>query len=370
MSILKNTMAEKFSQLPNELIEDTRISAKAFRVAAYLFSRPSGWQVKNADIMNRLGISDEGSLAKYWKELMVAGWVTRQKQAKGDNGKFNGAFDYCLNIAPVIAVDRVLPYPEKTQIRQNPVHSKTPYLNNTNIISNTKYINNTELNVVCEQTTPTPTKTKLQERLNCKNAKHESEVIEIVDYFNQVSGRKAEYQTAGALKWILYWLNEGHSVADFKAVIDYKTAEFRGTENEKYIALDTYCRREKFEDNLSKAKNQTVKAQKTENTLNDIELTQEQAAQYEASKAYILDHYPNLKEVRFFSHREFLLFSTNNNREFLPEFWKNKATERNMRQMKIDAMAKLNNNTFERKAAGSLYEYVKTHIRNELKKDN
>jgi len=225
------------------------------------------------------------------------------------------------------------------------------------------------LNVVCEQTTPTPTQTKLQQRLNCKNAKHEAQVIEIVDYFNQVSGHSAQPHTKGALELILYWLNEGYTILDFKKVIDFKTRLFKEMKKPENIALDTYCRKIHFEDNLEKANAQALSTS-ADQSLNDIELTQEQAAQYEASKAYILDHYPNLKEVRFFSHREFLLFSTNNNREFLPEFWKNKATERNMRQMKIDAMAKLNNNTYERKAAGSLYEYVKTHIRNELKKDN
>lgn len=222
-----------------------------------------------------------------------------------------------------------------------------------------------DLNVVCEQTTLV--QTKLQKRLNCKNAKHEQAVIEIVDYFNLVTGRKAEYQTAGALKYILHWLNEGHSVEEFKAVIDYKTSAFKGTENEKHIALDTYCRFDKFEDNLSKARN--TQPTSADPSLNDCALTTEQAAKYEETKQFIYSHYPNLKDVRFFSHREFLLVQSNDNKEFLPEFWRNKATVRNMQDMKKNTMAKLNTNHFERKAAGSLYDYLKTQIRAELKKD-
>lgn len=225
-----------------------------------------------------------------------------------------------------------------------------------------------KLKVVSLETTLIQEPTALQKRLNCKNGKHEQAVIEIVDYFNQVTGRKAEYQTKGALKYILHWLNEGRKVEDFKIVIDYKTKEFKGTENEKYIALDTYCRFDKFEDTLSKAKNAATISQ--DPSLNDCELTPEQQASYNETKSYILSHYPNLKDIRFFSHREFLQVSTNNTTDFLPALWRNKATVRNMQQMKKSILDKLNTNHFERKAAGSLYDYLKTSIRAELKKDN
>lgn len=224
-----------------------------------------------------------------------------------------------------------------------------------------------KLKVVSVETTPE--NVKLKQRLNCQNGKHESAVIAIVDYFRQSTGREVEYHTKGALKYMLHWLNEGYTVDDFKKVIDYKTRQFKGTENAKFIALDTYCRFDKFEDTLSKAKNEVI-APAQDPTLNDCQLTPEQQEQYNETKKYIYGTYPNLKEIRFFSHREFLLVSTNDNNEFLPTYWRNKATERNMKQHKKNAMDRLNTNHFERKAAGSLYDYLKNFIRAELKKDN
>lgn len=234
------------------------------------------------------------------------------------------------------------------------------------------YIEQTEihiepvLNVVCEQTTIVSP--KLKERLNCKNSKHEAAVVEIVDYFNLVTGRKTEYHSKGQLKYLLHWLNEGYAVDDFKAVIDYKTNIFKGTPNENYIALDTYCRFDKFEENLTKSKN-TPQAT-TDASLADCELSQEQAEQYAKARNYILVNYPNLKDVRFFSHREFLAFSTNDVNDFLPIAWRVKATERKMKDWKLALMDKLNTNVFERKACGSLYGYIKDGIREQLKKEN
>lgn len=188
-------MAEKFSQLPNELIEDTRISAKAFRVAAYLFSRPSGWEVKNADIMKKLSISDEGSLAKYWKELMVAGWVSRQKQAKGEDGKFSGAFDYTLNIAPVLSVCGEKPDTEKIRTPKKPVHGKNPDLNNTDSLSNTDSLNNTDL---AEKSAANESpKTSFDER---------AEKLR-----NKIRENKGEYTNAMLYEFFNYWTEKNEN---------------------------------------------------------------------------------------------------------------------------------------------------------------
>lgn len=364
MSILKNSLRQKFAQIPNELITDTRLSNGAFRVAAYLYSRPDNWTVNNKDVQAQLAIKDVGTVSKYWQELIAAGWVDREER-QGENGKFGG-FNYTLLMSSTVAeIDRN----GKTPLRENPVTVKTrkgetPQHINTEIISNTELGCNTSLQVVCEQTTVISP--KLKERLNCKNSKHEAAVIEIVDHFNQVSGRKTEYYSKGQLKYLLHWLNEGYTVDDFKAVIDYKTQLFNGTPNENYIALDTYCRFDKFEENLTKAKSTAQPT--TDKSLADCELTPEQAEQYEKTRNYILDNYPNLKEVRFFSHREFLAFLTNDTTDFLPIAWRVKATVEKMQRWKLAQMDKLNTNPFERKACGSLYDYIKTGILKELKK--
>jgi hypothetical protein len=141
MPILKNRMAERFSQLPNELIEDCRISARAFRIAAYLFSRPTGWEVHNPQIMKALNIKDPGSLAKYWQELIAAGWLTRERK-RDEAGVYNGGYDYQLHISPLLGEN---PNQEKTLIRKKPYSGKNPdTYNNTDLINKTDFSNKRE----------------------------------------------------------------------------------------------------------------------------------------------------------------------------------------------------------------------------------
>lgn len=132
MSILRNKLKENFSQLPNSLITDARISSGAFRVAAYLFSRPDGWDINNIGIQSSLDIKDRDTLARYWHELMDAGWIGRQRK-QDESGKLLGGFDY-----EIMPEGGNLPKEEKNRMRENTVNGKNPPLTNTYISSNTK----------------------------------------------------------------------------------------------------------------------------------------------------------------------------------------------------------------------------------------
>lgn len=94
MSIIKNNLSDNFTQVPNALITDKRLSSGAKIVAIYLYSKPSGWVVNNKDVMDNTNISKPHTMAKYWKELIDCGWVLRKE--KRSEGKFNGGFDYEL----------------------------------------------------------------------------------------------------------------------------------------------------------------------------------------------------------------------------------------------------------------------------------
>lgn len=105
---------------------------------------------------------------------------------------------------------------------------------------------------------------RLESRLSEKNKKHFDKIIQIVDEFRSITGRDVNYSTKGSLKLILYWLNEGYDVPQFIGVFDYKYRQFKGTENEKYIAIDTFCRIDKFENNLEKARQDWLDRKKKE----------------------------------------------------------------------------------------------------------
>ena len=65
------------------------------------------------------------------------------------------------------------------------------------------------------------------------------EIKEIVDYLNQAAGTNYKSGTGKTVRSIKARLNEGFTVDDFKAVIDKKVSEWRGSDMEKYIRPET-----------------------------------------------------------------------------------------------------------------------------------
>ena len=99
MNTLRNTLREKYSQIPNDLIIDMSISAGAFRVILYLFSKPDNWNVYNKDICKQLEISEQ-TLSKYWKSLLKSRWLRRERLTSKD-GKFTGGYTYQIGDFPI-----------------------------------------------------------------------------------------------------------------------------------------------------------------------------------------------------------------------------------------------------------------------------
>lgn len=91
-------MNNHYSQLPTALTLDTNLSPRAFRVMCYLLSLPKGDIVSNTDVCKKFDICND-SIAKYWKELIKSGWITRYEQRV--NGKFS-SFEYKLNVSEKI----------------------------------------------------------------------------------------------------------------------------------------------------------------------------------------------------------------------------------------------------------------------------
>ena len=135
--IFRNKLKNKFSILPNSAIEDLRLHPIAFRMLAYLFSRPANWEVNNSDISKKIGIKDPKTLAKYWKQLEQTGWILRKKK-KSKDGTFAGGFNYELTESPYYPnMDTVLNRIPST-LGQN------GGLNNTDSNTNTDNSNNTK----------------------------------------------------------------------------------------------------------------------------------------------------------------------------------------------------------------------------------
>lgn len=158
ISTLQNLLTKDFSMIPNRVIIDKRLSDRAKVVFLYLASKQDGWKVYNKDIMNKLNIKTNQTMADVWRCLIDTGWVTR-KQQTGTNGKFSGVYNYILNPFPSSSdIDINLDYSEpdcgKTVIRENrntekPVYGENNKHTNTNTISNTN--SNKEKNIKKEK---------------------------------------------------------------------------------------------------------------------------------------------------------------------------------------------------------------------------
>ena len=140
--ILKN-LTKNFTTIPNELIIDN-LSHGAVRLYCYLASKPENWEVYNSDIKKQLSIGRDG-LAKYWKELINAGWIEKYPE-KDENGKFTGKTILILNNSKHTenAESGETPNSVKDGKRDLAECGETPPLNNTIPINKTDINNKTK----------------------------------------------------------------------------------------------------------------------------------------------------------------------------------------------------------------------------------
>ena len=91
-----------FTQIPNEIIVDTRVSHLAFRIYVYIASEPDGGRPYRNDIKKALGIKDDSTISKALKNLIEFGWIDRRKvtphEAK-EHGGVSGSYIYHIHTA-------------------------------------------------------------------------------------------------------------------------------------------------------------------------------------------------------------------------------------------------------------------------------
>lgn len=81
-------------------------------------------------------------------------------------------------------------------------------------------------------------------------------INEVINYLNKVAG--TEYTpTKANMECIAARFKEGFNLTDFKTVIDNKVADWKGTEQEKYLRPITLFQAKKFENYLHQPKTKT-----------------------------------------------------------------------------------------------------------------
>lgn len=93
MAIFKNCNINNFAMIPNELLDDVRLSWKAKGVLCYLLRLPPDWKVYSEEVAKH---STDGidSLATTINELIEMGYIERVK-LRGSKGRFGG-YEYSV----------------------------------------------------------------------------------------------------------------------------------------------------------------------------------------------------------------------------------------------------------------------------------
>lgn len=160
MTKIINLLRKCFTQTPNAVIIDQALSDGAVRIFLYMSSKPDDWSFNNADIKKQLGIKRDETIAKYFKELISSGWVSRTAKIK--NGRPSGYFDYTIYPEPIIpattknadllkSATTINADTGKPQLPQNSSYSNTEFGNNTKK-NNTPPLNdlNKQSKSICE----------------------------------------------------------------------------------------------------------------------------------------------------------------------------------------------------------------------------
>jgi len=120
-----------FTQIPNAVLVDKNISAKAKGFYCYLFSKPDGWQFYQ-DLVEKELKESYKAFKSGIIELVENGYINRHQH--NQNGKFGGM------IYEFLPVDRkpILPMAQNGEYAKRGQHSNTDYLSNTeyNIYNN------------------------------------------------------------------------------------------------------------------------------------------------------------------------------------------------------------------------------------------
>lgn len=114
---------------------------------------------------------------------------------------------------------------------------------------------NTQVNNQITNKQQTNNKQITTNKKNKKNKKdkkeYHSEVAEVVDYLNMITGRNYSYTSKATTEKISARIREGASVEDMKTVIDKKWEEWRGTDREQYVRPSTLFAPSHFDEYLN-----------------------------------------------------------------------------------------------------------------------
>ena len=136
MTIVRREHRAHFTIVPNAMFTDERLSIEAKGVLGYLLSRPRNWRVRLEHVGRTLKVGRR-KLQRIFRELIGAGYVTRQRQRIADGHRF-GELDYVVRDVPGpthspvdnCPIPRVRKGPAVPRVRKGPAYKEPPRVRN------------------------------------------------------------------------------------------------------------------------------------------------------------------------------------------------------------------------------------------------
>ena len=217
MAILRVNKTQNYTVMSNYHFREKEMTLRAKGLLSLMLSLPDDWDYSIAGLCT-LSKDGRDSVMIALKELESFGYLVRIKTTD-EKGHFSG-YDYNVYEEPQTGKPLT-----EAPCSENPNTGK-PNTENPQQL-NTKY-----------------TKTSIELNTNIKY---------IVDYLNQKTNSAYRPNTPKTVSLIKARLSEGFTVDDFKKVIDTMTAEWKGTDMEKFLRPETLFGT-KFEGYLNRKK--------------------------------------------------------------------------------------------------------------------
>ena len=188
-----------YAQIDKRLLNNKELSWRTKGILAYLLSKPNDWETRISDIIQH---AKEGRTAvdRCLKEAKEKGYIL-EKEIRNEKGQYMG-IEYDVYETPQA---------------QKPAFGKPEFGEHTP--TNNKEDTNNEKDMHIK----IPLKT---EQLT-DNGKYGAEIQEITSFLNKTMKAKFLPKSQAAQKLIRGRLNEGHSVADFEMVIEFKCLQWK-----------------------------------------------------------------------------------------------------------------------------------------------
>ncbi|NPV23378.1 hypothetical protein [Bradyrhizobium aeschynomenes] len=128
MTIVRREHKAQFTIVPNAVFADPRLSIEAKGVLGYLLSRPHNWHVR-LDHIGRTLLVGRKKLQRIFRELIAAGYVTREAQRIVDGHRF-GEIDYVVRDVPAPVDKSARPRgrkgPAAPRVQKGPAYKDSP----------------------------------------------------------------------------------------------------------------------------------------------------------------------------------------------------------------------------------------------------